>query len=110
MPSYLFVVYGPLCASNVLTAEPTTSSPPETTPRRTITTGTVTTSSAVQETITRTNGEGRVETVTSTSWVEIRPTSTEKADPNLQNAANGRGTAGVAAAAMAGVVAGIMML
>ncbi|OAA41988.1 hypothetical protein BBO_05347 [Beauveria brongniartii RCEF 3172] len=90
-------------------AEPTTSSP-ETTPRRTITTGTVTTSSAVQETITRTNGDGGVEIITSTSWVEIRPSSTDKADPSLQNVANSRGAGGVAAAAVAGIVAGAMML
>ncbi|PQK14795.1 hypothetical protein BB8028_0005g03210 [Beauveria bassiana] len=90
-------------------AESTTSSP-ETTPRRTITTGTVTTSSAVQETITRTNGDGGIEIITSTSWVEIRPSSTDKADPSLQNVANSRGAGSVAAAAIAGVVAGAMML
>ncbi|KGQ05989.1 hypothetical protein BBAD15_g8750 [Beauveria bassiana D1-5] len=91
------------------TPESTTSSP-ETTPRRTITTGTVTTSSAVQETITRTNGDGGIEIITSTSWVEIRPSSTDKADPSLQNVANSRGAGSVAAAAIAGVVAGAMML
>ncbi|KAM3486476.1 hypothetical protein MY8738_000342 [Beauveria namnaoensis] len=87
-----------------------TTSSPETTPRRTITTGTVTTSSAVQETITRTNGDGGIEIITSTSWVEIRPSSTDKADPSLQNVANSRGAGSVAAAAIVGVVAGAMML
>ncbi|EGX89453.1 hypothetical protein CCM_07705 [Cordyceps militaris CM01] len=93
----------------VSTSTEPTSSSSETTARRTITTGTITTSSAVQETITRTDGNGRVETITSTSWVEIRPSSTGSTDPSLQNAANGRGTAGFAAAAVAGIIAGAMI-
>ncbi|OAA72571.1 hypothetical protein ISF_01644 [Cordyceps fumosorosea ARSEF 2679] len=95
----------------VSTSAPSTSSTPsETTPRRTITTGTVTTSSAVQETFTRTNGDGGIETITSTSWVEIRPSSTGSTDPSLQNAANGRGAAGSVAVGVAGIIAGVMMI
>lgn len=94
--------------ANSFTAKPTSSST-ETPPRKTITTGTITTSSEVQETVTTTDDQGGVFVTTLTSWVEVRPTPTGSADPSLQNAAPaGRGAGGVAAAAIAGVVAGVL--
>lgn len=99
------------CYANSVIAGPSSSSTTTTTPRRTITTGAVTTSTQVKETVTTTNDSGNVVTETYTSWVEIRPTSTESADPSLQNAASStRGSGVVAAVAVAGVVAGMLMI
>ena len=65
----------------------------ESSTQATVTQGSMTTSSAVQHTMTRTLGDGGTTTITSTSWVAVRPTeasgSSDDNEPDLQDAAAG---------------------
>lgn len=69
-------------------------------------------SSAAKQTITSVNDEGRVTTITSTSWVAVDPpdpTDDSESDPSLQDAGPSL-RANVGPAALVGAIAAVLLM